>query len=203
MRTPKLNKADRRKAIVDTAAQLFAEVGFRGGTTRELAKRVGVTEPVLYEHFKTKSELYAAIIDAASREGLEEAREQLERRSASDDPMAFFSHLAGLIVEHQAQNPNYLRLILFSALEKHELSEYFFECHGIVIHRIVSEFIKRQIARGVFRAVDPALAARSFMGMVLHYSLFDQHFGFKLVRASRKRTIDAMVDIFLHGLKSK
>ena len=59
MRTPKLSKADRRKAIVETAANLFAEVGFRGGTTRELAKRVGVTEPVLYEHFQTKSDLYA------------------------------------------------------------------------------------------------------------------------------------------------
>ena len=35
----RLSRADRRKAIVQTAAQLFAEVGFRGGTTRELAKR--------------------------------------------------------------------------------------------------------------------------------------------------------------------
>lgn len=197
----RLSKTDRRKAIVDTAAQLFAEVGFRGGTTREIAKRVGVSEPVLYEHFQTKSDLYAAIIDAASQHGFEEGREYLERLAAGGDPHAFFSRLANLIVEFQAEHPNYLRLILFSALEKHELSEHFFECHGQVIHRIVTDFIKNQTTNGVFRQVDAALAARGFMGMVLHYSLFDQHFGFKLVRASRKRAIDSMVDIYLHGLK--
>lgn len=199
----RLSKADRRQAIVDTAAQLFAEVGFRGGTTRELAKRCGVSEPVLYEHFQTKSDLYAAIIDASSRHGFEEGREALDRLATGNDAHAFFSRLANLIVEFQAKHPNYLRLILFSALEKHELSENFFECQGRVIHRIVTDFIKRQTAEGAFRPVDAALAARSFMGMVLHYSLFDQHFGFKLVRASRKRAIDSMVDIFLHGLKAQ
>lgn len=203
MRAPKLSKADRRKAIVDTAAQLFAEVGFRGGTTRELARRCGVTEPVLYEHFQTKSELYAAIIDAASQHGFDEGREHLERLAAGDDAHAFFSRLANLIVEFQAQHPNYLRLILFSALEKHELAEHFFECHGQVVHRIVTDFIKRQTARGLFRPVDAPLVARSFMGMVLHYSIFDQHFGFKLVRASRRRAVDSMVDLFLHGLKNQ
>ena len=39
------------------------------------------------------------------------------------------------------------------------------------------------------------------MGMVMHYMIFDQHFGFKLVRSSRKRAIGSMVDLFLHGLK--
>ena len=58
------------------------------------------------------------------------------------------------------------------------------------------------VALGAFRNVDAPLAARSFMGMVMHYLIFDQHFGFKLVRSSRKRAIDSMVDIFLHGLKS-
>lgn len=199
----KLSKADRRKAIVETAAQLFAEVGFRGGTTRELAKRCGVSEPVLYEHFQTKSELYAAIIDASSQHGFEEGRDDLERLASGHDAHAFFTRLANLIVDFQAKHPNYLRLILFSALEKHELSEHFFECHGQVIHRIVTGFIKQQTTLGAFRPVDAALVARGFMGMVLHYSLFDQHFGFKLVRASRKRAVDSMVDIFLHGLKTQ
>jgi AcrR family transcriptional regulator len=44
----RLSKDQRRQAIVEAAAALFAERGFRGVTTRELAKAVGVTEPVLY-----------------------------------------------------------------------------------------------------------------------------------------------------------
>lgn len=198
----RLSKADRRKAIVETAAQLFAEVGFRGGTTRELAKRVGVSEPVLYEHFQTKGELYAAIIENSSPREFDQALAILEQKAATGDPDAFFSTLANLIAEHQSTNPNYLRLLLFSALEKHELAEHCFECHATVIHSLVTGFIKSQIASGAFRQVDAPLAARSFMGMVMHYIIFDQHFGFKLVRASRKRALDSMVDIFLHGLKT-
>jgi len=201
MRTPKLSKADRRKAIVETAANLFAEVGFRGGTTRELAKRVGVTEPVLYEHFQTKSDLYAAIIEDSGRQDFAKGREVLEQKSAAGDALDFFTTLATLIADHQAGHPNYLRLILFSALEKHEMAELCFERHAIVIHQIVTNFIKRQIALGKFRQLDAPLAARSFMGMVMHYMIFDQHFGFKLVRSSRKRAIDSMVDTFLHGMK--
>ena len=201
MRTPKLSKADRRKAIVETAANLFAEVGFRGGTTRELAKRVGVTEPVLYEHFQTKSDLYAAIIEDSGRQDFAKGREVLEQKAAAGDPLDFFTTLATLIADHQAGHPNYLRLILFSALEKHEMAELCFERHAIVIHQIVTNFIKRQIALGKFRQLDAPLAARSFMGMVMHYMIFDQHFGFKLVRSSRKRAIDSMVDTFLHGMK--
>lgn len=199
----RLTKADRRKAIVETAVQLFAEVGFRGGTTRELARRVGVSEPILYEHFATKRDLYAAIIDSATHVDFDEVRRQLEKRAAGNDPEGFFTHLASRIVEHQEKNPYYLRLILFSALEKHELAELCFESHAIVIHQIVTGFIQRQIALGAFRPVDAPLAARSFMGMVLHYSIFDQHFGFKLVRSSKKRAIATMVDIFLRGLKSE
>ena len=202
MKTAKLSKADRRKTIVETAANLFAETGFRGGTTRELAKRAGVTEPVLYEHFQTKGELYAAIIEDSGREDFAKGREILEAKAAAGDAADFFTTLANLIADHQTANPNYLRLILFSALEKHELSELCFERHATVIHQIVTAFIKSRIAAGVFRRVDAPLAARSFMGMVMHYVIFDQHFGFKLVRASRKRAVAAMVDIFLQGLKN-
>ena len=201
MRSPKLSKADRRKAIVETAANLFAEVGFRGGTTRELAKRVGVTEPVLYEHFQTKSDLYSAIIEDSGRRDFDKGRGILEQKAAGGDAADFFTTLATLIADYQAGNPNYLRLILFSALEKHELAALCFERHATVIHQIVTGFIKRQTALGAFRKVDAPLAARSFMGIVMHYMIFDQHFGFKLVRSSRKRAIGSMVDIFLHGMK--
>lgn len=201
MSKSRLSRANRRKAIVDAAVELFAEVGFRGGTTRELARRAGVTEPVLYEHFQTKSDLYAAIIEASSRQGFEEARGRLEELSRRDNPRTFFMTLARMITDHQRNNPAYFRLILFSALEKHELAELCFERHGRVIHQIVTEFLRRQIDAGVFAEVDAPLTARAFMGMVMHYSLFDQHFGFKLVRASRKRAIETMVEIFLRGLK--
>ena len=43
----RLTPSDREQEIIDEAVQFFAEVGF-GGRTRDLAKRIGITQPLLY-----------------------------------------------------------------------------------------------------------------------------------------------------------
>jgi AcrR family transcriptional regulator len=48
--------------IIDKAIQLFAEKGF-GASTRELAQRVGITQPLLFQHFRNKDALIQAIFD--------------------------------------------------------------------------------------------------------------------------------------------
>lgn len=52
--------------MLDTAVKLFAERGYAGSTTAELAKAAGVTEPIIYRHFKSKKELFIAVIDRTS-----------------------------------------------------------------------------------------------------------------------------------------
>jgi AcrR family transcriptional regulator len=199
----RLSKDQRRQAIVEAAAALFAERGFRGVTTRELAKAVGVTEPVLYEHFKTKRDLYSAIIDRTAEAGFEEAKAQLERAAITEEPREFFTKLGLLVLEHFRKDPAYMRLILFSALEKHELAELCFERHAMFIHRLVANYVQERFPREKADAVDPLVAARAFLGMVMQYVLFDLHFGFRIVRTSQKRTIATMVEIFLNGLDKK
>jgi len=58
---------ERRQQIIDTAATLFAQKGFRGTTTREIAQAVGVSEAALFKYFVNKKELYTAIIDSKSK----------------------------------------------------------------------------------------------------------------------------------------
>ncbi len=52
----RLSPAERERQIVDGAIQLFAEVGF-GGQTRELSRRLGITQPLLYRYFPSKQDL--------------------------------------------------------------------------------------------------------------------------------------------------
>jgi AcrR family transcriptional regulator len=67
----RLSSEERKRVIVEAAIQLFSERGFQGTTTRELAAAAGVTEPVLYQHFETKRDLYSALIETKSMEGKE------------------------------------------------------------------------------------------------------------------------------------
>ena len=57
----------RREAIVEAVRDVFAEKGFDGTTTRELAKAAGVSEALLYKHFPSKEVLYAAMLEGCSK----------------------------------------------------------------------------------------------------------------------------------------
>ena len=72
----------RRQALVDIALVAFAEGSYRGTTTAEIARRAGVSEPILYRHFASKRDLYLACIDEAWRR----LRTQWEETMASEPP---------------------------------------------------------------------------------------------------------------------
>lgn len=62
MRTPrKLSGSERRASIIRAVRHLFANKGFKGTRTREVAAAAGVSEALLYRHFPTKEALFAAI----------------------------------------------------------------------------------------------------------------------------------------------
>ena len=64
---PRLSAEARKEAIVEAVQDVFAEKGFDGTTTRELAKAAGVSEALLYKHFPSKESLYAAMLDACAK----------------------------------------------------------------------------------------------------------------------------------------
>lgn len=59
--SPRLPGDERRERILDAALRVFAERGFHGATTRELAKAAGVSEALMFRHFPTKEDLYLAL----------------------------------------------------------------------------------------------------------------------------------------------
>jgi AcrR family transcriptional regulator len=60
--TAKLSKEERRAAIVKAVRRVFAEKGFHGTTTRELAEAAEVSEALLFKHFPNKEALYSAML---------------------------------------------------------------------------------------------------------------------------------------------
>lgn len=69
---PRLKAAQRREQLIEVATRLFAKSGYEATTTAAIAEAAGVTEPILYRHFKSKQELFVAIVREVSRHTLEE-----------------------------------------------------------------------------------------------------------------------------------
>lgn len=190
-----MSSGERREAIVEAAVQLFARNGFRGTTTREIAQAVGVSEPVLYVHFQTKRDLYSAIIERMAKGG-----ESGGCRPAASDG-EFFLNLAEDILAWHIEDPTRIRLLLFSALEGHELSELFYERHFLPFLEALSGYIAGRIEDGEFRQMDPMIAARAFCGMIGQFGQANTVFRKEWNEPERKKIVSEMVNIFLSGMR--
>ena len=199
-RRGRMTSAQRRAAIAAAALRLFSERGFRGTTTRELAAAVGVTEPVLYEHFKSKRDLYRVIIEAKSEEGRERAGALLAPYTERNDDRGFFGTMAALLLERYVQEPEYARLLLHLAVEGDELAGLFYQRQILAYHKLVASYIARRVRHGAFRPIDPALAARAFLSMPVHHSMLRLFFQDQFVKSSNKRIAEEMATIFLGGV---
>ena len=94
---------ERRLQILAVAVRLFSERGFRGTTTKEIAQAAGVSEAMVFRHFATKEELYAAILDhkACSSGGMFEPLEKAADAIRRKDDKAVFEGLALGALQYQ------------------------------------------------------------------------------------------------------
>jgi AcrR family transcriptional regulator len=80
----RLSATQRRETIEDAATALFAERGYQGASIDEIARRSGVTPPVLYDHFASKQDLYRGLLERH----FAELRQVWSENFVGDDPPA-------------------------------------------------------------------------------------------------------------------
>lgn len=196
LKQPRTSSRERQASLIAAASSLFAHKGFNGTTTKEIAKAAGVSEALVFKHFPTKRALYAAIL--AEKVTVNELLDAIGESARKRDDRRVFSLIAGYRIRPGVDSA-LLRLLLFSALEGHELSDMFFDKHHKVFYEHLAAYIRMRIEDGAFRAVDPLLAARAFIGMVVHHRLLHEIFGVTMHR-SHEDTVSAYVELFLQGL---
>lgn len=191
---------ERRRQIVEVAARLFSQKGFRGTTTKEIALAAGVNEAIIFRHFATKSDLYAAIIDQKACAGEVQALEaEVEQLMKARDDRRLFESIARHILDLHEQDDTFMRLLFYSALEGHELAELFFRNQVSEHFRHIADYIKRRVAERAFRPVDPMTAARAFIGMVVYQAQLKKLFAGSNQGISNPELAKRLTDIFLAG----
>ncbi len=200
---PKRMAADeRKKQIVKVAMSLFARNGFKGTTTREIARQAGISEAVIFKYFSKKERLYNAIIDARCNDT--QGQDRLMISLKGKEGRGVFGAIASFLIAEHRNDPSFLRLLTYSALEKHDLSDIFIKRKGLELIEFVEAHIKKLIEQGVFKELDPAIAARAFMGMVFQYSISQELYRMKrYFRRTDSVVVDTFVDIFFDGMRRR
>jgi len=84
MATTRSTAAERRADVLDAALIEFAERGYEGASTEDIARRAGISQPYLFRLFGTKKELYKASVARCFRETLEMFQRAAEGKRGED-----------------------------------------------------------------------------------------------------------------------
>lgn len=199
--TKRLKAADRRASILAVAKVLFADKGYHGVSVDELAKRLGVSPAVLYQHFDSKEALYDAVLDdiAGQRESYIEAA-----LSGPDDFGSVLRRIAHIYAESVERDPDYLKMEMHSVLDDAKSTQKFFESRW----KSFSDFIEFNIIElapeGMVSQVNPYSASLMFQGMmreVLYAKCI--YFTEKYKKTSLLDLVDQQVGLFLRAIEFK
>lgn len=194
---------DRRMQILRVAMCLFSQRGFRGTTTKEIALAAGVSEAMVFRHFATKEQLYSAILDhkACLHETMDPLHVVAEAVARKDD-RGVFEGLALDALNQYDCDPQFHRLLLYSALEEHELATMFWEKFVKRVYRILSKYIRERQREGAMIDAEPLIIVRAFVGMIIHHSLNNNLWDRQrqLLKVSNEVAAREFTNILLHGV---
>ena len=179
-----------RAAILRAAAEEFAEHGIAGARTEAIAREARVNKALLYYYFKDKETLYGAVLDNAFS-GL---KATVFRVLDSDlPPREKIMTYVGTYFDFIASNQVYPKLMqreMMRAREGHSPHlEKLVTNYLQPIYARVGELLRKGIAEGEFRKIDPAHFIPSMVAMIIFYfssaPLMQKIVGFNPLAAER------------------
>jgi TetR/AcrR family transcriptional regulator len=199
MRTLKrLPQEERIQRIVQAATRAIARTGFRGTRSRDLAQEAGVSEGLVFKYFPDKRALQKAILEDRLRRTGPLLTPDMYRMLPRD----VLRKVARQIIDRADQDPNFMRILLYSGLEGEPLAEMLFKRRYSQGIGRLSLLIRAWIRRGqVHPRIDPKLAAWAFVACV--YQLMISKHIFKVGRMMNLRGDMAarIADFYVDGFK--
>jgi AcrR family transcriptional regulator len=199
----------RREQILQTAVDLFSQRGFKGTTTKEIARAAGVSEAMVFRHFATKDELYSAILDNKNcSDGVHrfpwEANEKLQKAIKQKNDFAVFYNIAFDAMNKHQSDEGFMRLLFYSALEEHELADRFFNDFIERVYEFIGGYVAQRQRDGAFRKLNPRIAVRALLGMLIHHSLNNILWDRKrvILNISNEEAAKNFAEILLRGIRA-
>jgi AcrR family transcriptional regulator len=162
----RLSPDDRRKEFVARATEFFSEQGFGGGT-RDLARRLGVTQPLLYRYFPSKDDLIREVYRTVYLEPLDTGWEKLltdRSRPVRARLKEFYNAYTDVIF-----NRTWLRIYFYSGLKGLDINRRYV---AMVQDKILTRIVKECRHEAGLPPQGKPTAAELEMAWVFHSGIF-------------------------------
>ncbi len=193
-------KQDRPQEITAAAFAAFAEKGFTATKVEEVARRAGVSKGLLYLYFKTKEELFKAVIRSVVAPRIDELTRTLDRSDLGAEAfirgplLAFMQRLPG------SRASIVIRLMISEAPRHPDLVDYYWDkvaSRGLAALRQVLE---RGVESGEFRESAVTELPQLFVAPVMMSIVWGTVFAERSLDTDR--LIETQVDMILSYIKA-
>ncbi|MEU9825266.1 TetR family transcriptional regulator [Micromonospora chersina] len=157
------SRADATRArLLEAAVTAFAERGFHGTTTRDIAAAAGLSPAALYVHHRSKEELLYLISRSGHEHVLRLVREAV---ASSTDPAAALRRVVHDFVVTHARDHTTTRVVNYelAALSPAHLAEIREIRHRI--EQAIRQLVEAGVSAGVFETPDPRMAAAALLSL--------------------------------------
>lgn len=194
----RLSPEDRRKEFIRKATEFFADEGFNGGT-RELARRLGVTQPLLYRYFPSKDDLIKEVYNKVYLEPLDsgwEKRLSDRSRPIRERLQQFYESYTDAVFTR-----TWLRIYLFSGLKGLDINRWYV---SMVRDKILTRIVKEWRAEAGLPSQTRPTAYELEMAWVFHAGIF--YYGVRKfiyespVLEDKEKMITDAIDVYLAGV---
>jgi AcrR family transcriptional regulator len=185
-----------RLQIEDAAVTLFMEQGYHATSMRQIAERAGLALGGIYNHFKSKEEIFEAIIldKHPYRKVL-----PLILEAQGETMEVFLQNAVKITLRELGSEPMYMKLMFIEFVEfngKHGASLL-----SEIAPRVLPVFERMVKGRKDLRVTNPAFLMRSFFGLIISYLITEMLVSKSVVgKLMPKDAAAAYADIYLHGV---
>jgi AcrR family transcriptional regulator len=184
----------RLSEVVDAAAKVFAQRGYHGASTQDIADVLGMRQASLYYYFESKETALEAVCASGVEDYAKRAQEILKSEDTASEKVArlVFQHLAPM-----AERLDYTVAFLRERRFLPQPARKRIRAIEVRYERLIQRIIEQGIASGEFRAdLDTRLAALALLGLGNSAALwFGREAGVTLERITRSY-VDLLVRAF-------
>jgi len=145
-----------KQKLLDAALQAFAENGFKGTSTRDIADRAGVHHPLITYHFKNKEELWRAAADRVF-DGVIRVLDEAQAEAAAEPPRERMALLIRAYVHYAADHPTLHKVLFQESSHSNPRLDWLIETYMRPLFEVASRDLKNLQEQGLAPAGNPAL----------------------------------------------
>ncbi|MGB9723694.1 MAG: TetR/AcrR family transcriptional regulator [Chloroflexia bacterium] len=192
------DRVERRRRILEAALDLFARQGFHRTSTRQIARRAGVAEGTIFNHFPTKKDLLVAAAAQVVDEYLGEDLEASPRAGTLELLRETFHSRLELGWRHADR----IRFLLGELLMNREMRQAYFEAVVLRLTDRLVGLLEQRVAQGYVRPCNVRVVAGALVGAFLTFllvALLDEER--RLLSDPLEEISDELARLFLYGLQ--